>query len=301
MTYNVAAMILNRIVIVGLGLMGGSLARALHGHTAAIIGVDLDLETRRMALEAGVVVAVADDLAAVDIRPNDLVILATPVRTILSQLERLPTIVADGCLLLDLGSTKAEICAAMDSLPTQFAALGGHPMCGREVGGFAHSSAELFRDQAFVLTDSQRTTPRLRQVAVQLIDAIGAYPVVLEAARHDAIVAAVSHLPYLVAGLLMQTALETAAVVPELWTIAASGFRDTSRLAGSDPTMMRDIVLTNRDAVTAQLLAYRHYLDELLTRLDDPERLEVWMQNQQAAHMAYRHLSSNRADITTNL
>lgn len=301
MAYNVAAMIVDRIIIVGLGLMGGSLARALRNDVSAIIGVDSDLETRQTAIASGVVAAVADDLAAVIIRPTDLVILATPVRTILAQIAALPTVAPRGCMVLDLGSTKTEICAAMDGLPESFQAIGGHPMCGREVGGFAYSSADLFRGQNFLLVETGRTTPTVRRVVVQLIQAAGAQPVLIDAARHDAVVAAVSHVPYLAAALLMQQADETAVTTPEIWNIAASGFSDTSRLAGSNPTMMRDIVLTNRDVIAEQLLVYRDHLDALLAMLDDADRLAAWMQQQQEAHAAYRSLKANNADFTTNL
>ncbi len=301
MAYNVAAMIVDRIIIVGLGLMGGSLARALRNEVFTIIGVDSDLETRQTAIASSVVAAVADDLTAVTIRPTDLVILATPVRTILAQIAALPTVAPRGCMVLDLGSTKTEICAAMDGLPESFQAIGGHPMCGREVGGFANSSAGLFRGQNFLLVETGRTTPTVRRVVVQLIQAAGAQPVLIDAARHDAVVAAVSHVPYLAAALLMQQAAETAVTTPEIWNIAASGFRDTSRLAGSNPTMMRDIVLTNRDVIAEQLLVYRGHLDALLAMLDDADRLAAWMQQQQEAHAAYRSLKANNADFTTNL
>jgi prephenate dehydrogenase len=281
---------IKRVIIVGMGLMGGSMALALHGQVRQQVGIDRDEATRAAALSAGVVTAVATDLSAVDLQADDLLVLATPVRAVLALLDELPQAAPHGCMVIDLGSTKSAICAAMDALPEWFEAIGGHPMCGREVGGFDNASADLYRDKTFILTPTQRTTERVRSAAETLIAIVGAKVRSLEAGPHDEIVATISHVPYVVSALLMQVAADSAETHPELWQIAASGFRDTSRLAGTSPTMMRDILLTNRVAVTAQLRAYRAELDGLLALLDSAESdpLFEWLNQTQLEHRNYR-------------
>jgi prephenate dehydrogenase len=173
------------------------------------------------------------------------------VRTILRLLAQLPAARPDGCLVMDLGSTKAEICRAMEALPPSFQAIGGHPMCGRETAGFGAAAADLYRGQTFVLCENGRTTPQITAVAQEIIKTIGAKPLLLPPQTHDKMVAATSHLPYLVSAALMQTA--AAQNDEQLWQVSASGFRDTTRLAGSDPQMLLDILLTNRMEVLEQV------------------------------------------------
>lgn len=228
--------------------MGGSLALALRPFLSHLTTVDTNPKTRAAAHDFADLVT--DDLAE-GVKEAELVILATPVRTILHLLAQLPAARPDGCLLLDLGSTKAEICRAMEALPSSFQGIGGHPMCGKETAGFGAASADLYREQTFVLCENGRTTPKIAAIAQEIIEAIGAKPLLLPPQTHDNMVAATSHLPYLVSAALMQTA--AAQDNEQLWQVSASGFRDTTRLAGSDPQMLLDILLTNRMEVLEQV------------------------------------------------
>jgi prephenate dehydrogenase len=265
-----------RIAVVGLGLMGGSLALALRGRCRQIVGVDADPAALRFALDHAVVDRTADFGSALDC---NLLILAAPVRTILAQLAALSSqMTADRrtpTVVLDLGSTKSQITAAMEKLPTHFDPLGSHPMCGKEVSGIAHAEADLYRGKTFVLTPLARTSSAALALAQELIETLGARPLILSADRHDALAAVSSHLPYVVAAALMRAAesLED----DQLWALAASGFRDTSRLAASDVTMMTDILLTNRAAILDALTRYRHELDTLIALIDasDPDALHA--------------------------
>jgi prephenate dehydrogenase len=257
-----------RVAIVGLGLMGGSLALALRGQCAEVVGVDTAPHIGAWAVAHAVVDCLCDFESALTCQ---LVILAAPVRVILAQLEGLahrptPTQLPSSCFLLDLGSTKSHITAAMEKLPAHFDPLGGHPMCGKEVSGIEHAEATLFRDKTFVLTPLARASANALKLAHQLIDAIGARPLILSAERHDALVALCSHLPYVAAAALMRAAL--ALGDDGVWDVAASGFRDTSRLAASDLTMMTDILLTNRAAVLDALARYRAELNTLTQLVD---------------------------------
>jgi prephenate dehydrogenase len=254
-----------RVAVVGLGLMGGSLALALRGHCRELVGVDVSATTIDYARRHTVVDRVVDFEEALE---ADLIILAVPVRTIVALLARLPAGPAAGppAVVLDLGSTKSEIAGAMQALPPAYDPIGGHPMCGKEVAGLIHADAGLFQDKVFVLSPLDRTTPRAVDLAQAVVAAVGARPVILPAARHDRLAAASSHLPYAAAVALVRAA--ESLDDDQVWELAASGFRDTSRLAASDVSMMTDILLTNRAAILDALARIQTELGVLAALLD---------------------------------
>lgn len=254
------------VAIIGLGLMGGSLALALRAKNVCgkIIGVDQDAATCAQALSRGAVDQAGAALALV--APADLVVLATPARAIIDLLPRVGASARDGAIIIDLGSTKRAIVQAMERLPARVQAIGGHPMCGKETAGLNSADAHLFQNAVFALTPLQRTSAHTRAVAHTLVASVGARPWVIDAEQHDALVAATSHLPFVVAAALMATANDQATQDARLVAFAASGLRDTSRLAASDAAMMSDIILTNRANVVKRLRQYAAHLD-MLTRL----------------------------------
>ena len=264
------------LTIVGLGLMGGSMARALHDQCADLVGVDNDPETVDLAKRLGVVDRATDDPVA-GLKGCDLAILAVPVQAILDILVRLGRDLPTPRFVLDLGSTKAEIVRAMEALPAGVDPLGGHPLCGKEASGLAASEATLFRGHTFVLSPLDRTSPDMHLLANELIDALGAQPMVMDAERHDRLVATTSQLPYLFATALVATAIEAAATDTAIWDMIASGFRDTTRLAASDLPMMVDILLTNHKEVHKALKRSMTTLQSLasLVASGDAERLRV--------------------------
>ena len=170
--------------------------------------------------------------------------------------------------MLDLGSTKAQIVAAMAHLPEHVQPLGGHPMCGKEVGGIEMADPALYQGRTFILCPLPRTSAAALALAQALAEAAGAHPLLLEPKRQDFLVATLSHLPYLLACALVSTADATTSADPAAWEIVASGFRDTSRVAGSDVTMMLDILLTNRAEILKALRAYQGQLDTLTILLE---------------------------------
>ena len=245
-----------RVAIVGLGLMGGSLTGALHGRCARIIGVARREETIEQALSQGLIDDGTTDLAAGVNRAN-IVVLATPVRAIIAQLEQIGPLLSPGCLLMDVGSTKAQVVAQMERLPAGVQPLGGHPMCGREVAGIAAADPTLYQGCTFILTPLNRTSPDALALGRSLVEAIGAHPLILKPEQQDRLAATISHLPYLLACALVSTADALTSSDPATWEIVAGGFRDTTRIAGSDVTMMLDILLTNREEILEALNTYR--------------------------------------------
>lgn len=265
-----------QVTIVGLGLMGGSLAGALRGQCRAVIGVARRAETIETALARGLVDRGTTDLAS-GVREADVVVLATPVRVIMRQLAEIGPLLPKGCLAMDLGSTKAQIVAEMARLPDHVQPLGGHPMCGKEVSGIEVADPTLYQGCTFILTPLPRTSEAALALGRALAEAVGARPLVLEPERQDFLVATVSHLPYLLACALVATADATTSADPSAWEIVANGFRDTSRVAGSDVTMMVDILLTNREEVLKALETYQTQLRDLarLVEAGDEEDLRT--------------------------
>jgi prephenate dehydrogenase len=251
-----------QVTILGLGLMGGSLAGALRGRCRAVVGVARRAETVETALERGLVDWGTTELTRA-VRQADVVILATPVRVILRQLAEIGPLLPEGCVVMDLGSTKAQIVAEMARLPDHVQPLGGHPMCGKEVSGIKAADPALYRGCTFILSPLARTAQAALELGDELARAAGALPLVLEPGRQDFLVATVSHLPYLLACALVSTAETTTSSDPAAWEIVAGGFRDTSRVAGSDVTMMVDILLTNRDKVVEAVNTFQAQLRDL--------------------------------------
>jgi prephenate dehydrogenase len=269
------------LAIVGLGLMGGSLALALRSKNAckAILGITRSPATRAQALARGVLDRAGADLSLAS--EADVIVLATPVHTILEQLPQVGAIARQGAIIMDFGSTKREISRAMQDLPAHIEPIGGHPMCGKETFGFEAADASLYRNALFVLTPLVRTSSFTLAFAESLARTIGAQPIVLDPARHDRIVAAISHLPFTLAATLVSTTDELARAEDLLYRLAASGFRDTSRLAASDTTMMLDILLTNHENVADVMRVYSHHLAELAELISrrDETALRAILQN----------------------
>jgi prephenate dehydrogenase len=249
-------LIQTRIAIVGLGLMGGSLAMALQGRCAALLGVDPDEETRALALELGIVEQVSSRPG--EILPQaDMIILAAPVGAILELLANLPHLHPGPAIVMDLGSTKIHIVQAMQALPERFDPLGGHPMCGKENTSLRHAEAGFFQGAPFALTPLERTSVEAQALAIELVAATGAHPIWLDPTSHDQWTARTSHFPYVVACLLASITPLVAA------PLVGPGFRSTTRVAGTSPSVMLDILLTNRDELLAALADFQLELDRL--------------------------------------
>jgi len=276
------------VTIVGLGLMGGSLAGALQGRCGQVIGVDRDAHSLARALERRFVDQATVDLEA-GVREADIVVLATPVRSIIQLVGQVGEWMQPGSLLMDLGSTKGLILAAMAQLPDHVQPLGGHPMCGKEISGYEAAERELFDGRTFILSPLARTSDEALALGKALVESVGAQPLVIDGRRQDYLVGTISHLPYLLACSLVSTADATTSADPLVWRILAGGYRDTSRVAGSDVTMMVDILMTNREEVVkaARICGEQlAYLADLVDRGDEDALREklVYIRNTRKEH-----------------
>jgi prephenate dehydrogenase len=252
------------IAILGLGLMGGSLAMALRGQCAALLGVDPNENVLDLALHSGLVDKASSDSAEL-LPQSDIVILAAPVRVILSLLGKLPGLHPGSALVLDLGSTKREIFKAMLELPPRFSPIGGHPICGKEKSGLENAQASLYQGAPFVLIPMPDTSPAGAATAERLVQAVGARPLWLDAETHDRWIAFTSHLPYLLALALAQ------ATPSEASLLVGPGFRSTSRVAATPASVMLDILATNRLNVLESVAVLRKRLDALEVCLRDED------------------------------
>ena len=235
-----------KIAIIGLGLMGGSLALALKGKCAALYGIDPDKATRELAIRQNIVDEADSDPARLLFRA-DLVVLAAPVPAILETLENLAELTPNSCVVLDLGSTKEEIVRKMEILPERFDPIGGHPICGKERLSLENADRTLYFAAPFLLTPLSRTTVRALDAAKQIIAAIGARFEMLSPDEHDRILAFTSHLPYLLSSVLALSTPQTVSAY------IGPGFRSASRLAGTPSSMMLGVVLSNRENILAAL------------------------------------------------
>jgi len=259
------------VVIVGLGLMGASLAYDLRGYCRQVTGLVRRPESVTEALASGCVDQATTDPAAA-LPDADLVILATPVRVLLRQIAEFGPLLRPGALLTDMGSTKIEICRALQAAPAHVRVIGGHPMCGKEQAGLAAAEPGLYQGCTYVLCPLPRTTDASHHLMLELALYIGARPLALDPHRHDRLVAAISHLPYAVSSALVAHVAAMGEQDEQVWEVAASGFRDTSRVAASEVKVMLDILLTNRPAVLAAIDDFQARLAglrELLERNDE--------------------------------
>ncbi len=241
------------VAIVGLGLMGGSLAKALAGKCRRISGVDTDAGAGELAVQQGFITGFSTQLE--EILPQaDLIVLAAPVRKIIEIIELIPGLHPGQAVILDLGSTKLEICQAFQHLPERFDPLGGHPMCGKTDSGMAYADATIFQGAPFALTPLPRTSERARRLGEELVQAVGAKALWLDAHLHDRWVASTSHIPYLIA---IALALATP---PDAAPLVGPGYRSSARVAASSVIMMQDILMTNQDPILEAVARVRNSL-----------------------------------------
>ena len=255
------------VAILGLGLIGGSIARALaRAGGWRVIAWSRSRAALDQAVMDGVIdLVAADPMAAASAAP--LVVLATPVPVILETLRTLgPALAASGSLVTDVGSSKSLVMAAAARVPA-LRFVGGHPMSGAETAGYGASRASLFDERPWVVVPGPMSGPGDLAAVGDLARACGARPVEMDAATHDRAVAAIGHVP-LVASLALAGAALESADWPVARQLAAQGWRDMTRLARGDPAMGAGMLATNAQAVAERLRALRAELDEWQVRFD---------------------------------
>lgn len=252
----------NKIGILGLGLIGGSLARALkkYNYPAEIYGYNRNQASLQEALSSGSIdVAVYDFSQFSDC---DLIVLCCPVKINLSMFEKLVPFLKDTVVITDVGSTKEDIHLGIESIPHPGYFIGGHPMAGSEKSGFGATSAQLFENAYYILTPEIKVPKLYVDKMKHLTETIHAIWYILDPKQHDRIVAAISHVPHILASSLVNMVENLDTIDKEMFTLAAGGFKDFTRIASSSPDMWQQICLANQNAVLSTLDTYIEMLNQ---------------------------------------
>ena len=282
---------LMRIAVIGVGLIGGSVALAARQRTGATVtGADASADALRRALERGAIDRAAGSLNDA-VSDAEAVFVAVPVGALPDLVGAALAAAPQDCVVTDVGSTKRAVLAAQAD--PRF--VGGHPLAGAENAGVQHARADLFEGATWYLTPGAGTSGILYERLHRLLRALGAHPAAIDAHTHDRILAVVSHLPHVLANVLVSQAAGTLSVGGERLPATGPSFRDATRVAGAPSAIWTDIYLSNRDALTVEL-------DAAITRLTtvrsaiadaDAEAITVW--NDAAARDRRRLLESQLA------
>jgi prephenate dehydrogenase len=255
------------IGFIGFGLIGGSIARAIkETHPTFTLlsyhysngGMGKGLED---ALEDHVLDFVYRDLQE-GFSSCDIIFLCAPVLSNITYLEQLKDIIKPSCIITDVGSVKSNIHEAVEDIGLKQNFIGGHPMAGSEKTGYENSHSKLLENAYYILTPTDETPSTTTETLYQLVQSIGAIPLVLDYKEHDNVTAAISHLPHLIATSLVNLVKESDDSEENMRTLAAGGFKDITRIASSSPTMWQDICLTNTKSI-------QYFLDKYITSLKD--------------------------------
>lgn len=256
---------IKRLAIIGVGLIGGSLALALKkaAYVAEVVGYTQDKASCQQALDLAIIDDIADT-AAQAVSGADMVVLAVPMGAMAETMAAIAPYITEQMIITDVGSAKAQVVqAAKQHLPTHLDKfVPGHPIAGTEKSGPTAAFAELYQDHRVVLTPISETNEAAHQVVKAMWQAAGADVFDMSVAQHDKVLAATSHLPHILAFNLVNM-LAQGDDVEEVLHYAAGGFRDFSRISSGDPVMWRDICLTNSDAILSLLADYQTQLSTI--------------------------------------
>ncbi|MCL6518381.1 MAG: prephenate dehydrogenase [Armatimonadetes bacterium] len=272
--------LIDNVAIVGVGLIGGSFGMALkkRGLAESVIGIGRNPERLQKAVDLGAIDEWMTDIKA-GVRDADLVYISTPVGLEVHFIQQAVMAAPNGCIITDAGSTKGEICRQADRIVRKDVHfVGGHPMAGSEMTGVEAANPELFVNATYVLTPTSATSPEAMAVVQKLAEAIGSKVIVMDPEAHDWCVAAVSHLPHIIAAALVSMAHEYSLKNPQVFNLVAGSFRDMTRVASSSPVLWRDICLTNVEEIQKAAESFKQHLTEGLRTLEsnDGEAFMKW-------------------------
>lgn len=270
-------MLINKLAIIGVGLIGGSLARALRraGACNNITGYGRDETNLLKAVELGVIDEYSQDISAV-VANADVVVLATPLNTIEPLLSSMAATLQPHTVITDVGSAKGSVVrAARSALNNKLERfVPGHPIAGTEQSGVEASFADLFDNHMVILTPLEENAPEAVGLVTRMWEACGATVVSLSVEHHDQVLAATSHLPHILAYSLVDC-LASMNEHDEIFRFSAGGFRDFTRIASSSPEMWSDICVSNRDNLLQVIEQFEHRLEEITTLIRDSDREQL--------------------------
>jgi prephenate dehydrogenase len=254
-----------RIVVLGLGLIGGSIGLALkqaNWRRAEIIGYARRSETASLALKSGAVDRIESDCRKA-VQGADIIIVATPVLAVRDIFELIASELSDGAIVTDTASTKVQVMQwAQELLPPKTNFVGGHPMAGKEISSIKAATADLFNGCTYCLTPSYGAKPAAIRTVKDMVKAIGANPLDIEAEEHDNLVAGISHLPLLISAALVLATTKNQSW-PQMSRLASSGYHDLTRLASGNPEVSAHICLSNQAAIASWIDIFVEELQKL--------------------------------------
>ena len=292
------------IGIIGLGLIGGSIAKTLkkvHAQNSYIIGYDTASLSCAKAFEEGAIDHIASELGA-DFCKCNVIFICTPVSSIDTVVEKLLPFVSSDCILTDIGSTKSGVIQKIEALLTAHSKkayfIGGHPMTGSEQSGYEASTNYLFENAYYILTPTPGTPDFILFIIQKMIERLGAIPITLEPSYHDFATAAVSHLPHIIASSLVHLVKDQDNYEHALHTLAAGGFKDLTRIASSNPTIWQDICLSNKAPIKACLENYIASLTAFCQTLDSEDSSALYTFFNEAGRYRDTFQDGIKSDIT---
>ncbi len=267
-----------KLTVIGVGLIGGSLAMALRkkGMVGEIVGVGRSIPNLELAAKLDVIDKFTTDPAA-GVMGADLVVIATPVASMAEMMKKIAPYLKEGAIVTDVGSVKAAITKEAEGLlPSGVHFVGGHPIAGTEESGVCAAFPTLFEKHRCILTPTAKTDKEALKKITEIWEAAGSEVILMAAEKHDSILASVSHLPHVIAYSLVNTVDDVKDFEESILNYSAGGFRDFTRIASSSPEMWRDICLINKEAVLDMITRFEKSLSKLKGYIKESNGHEIF-------------------------
>jgi len=270
-------MAVKNISIIGLGLIGGSLAKAFRQEdkNLKIYAVDSSTSSLRLAETEGVIDRGFDD-CCFEIWNSDIIFICTPIRKTIQFITQLSGNISGDCIITDVASTKGEICDYIEGIEKPPVFIGGHPMAGTEKSGYSNAFAHLFENAYYALTPTKTSTETAISTLQKLLCSIGAIPIIISPEKHDLVTGCISHVPHIIASALVTLAGNNENDTGLIKLLAAGGFKDITRIASSNPTMWENIVLSNGKIVIDLLNDCKKIVDEMINNIKSTNNQEIY-------------------------
>lgn len=266
-----------KIAIVGLGLIGGSLGMDLKKKgLARVLGLTRDKEKADYAAKIKAVDFASTNIKGI-VQDCEIIFICYPIHLILPEIQKIIQFVRPGTIITDVASSKELIVSKAEKLmPKGVTFVGGHPMAGKEASGLEAAEVDLFKGKNYVLTKTSKTDAKSLKTIKSLIEKLGAKTIIMDPLEHDTIVAGISHMPVAVAAALVSSVMDAGQLSDDMKRLAATGFKDTTRIASGDPDLGADMFITNKKEVLNSLKRFKKALTEMewMIRLNNIEGIK---------------------------
>ncbi len=266
-----------KITIIGLGLIGGSLAKALRQklNITNIIGINRSIGSILEALEDEIICEGYLEINE-NVYDSDIIFICTPIKTTIEYIKILVGKIKASCILTDVGSTKGEILKFINDLTNPPIFIGGHPMAGTEQTGYKFGFSHLFENAYYVLTPSKSSDDKSMEEMCDIVKEIGSIPIILDYNNHDETTACISHVPHIIAAALVNLVKMIDNDSNKASLLAAGGFKDITRIASSNPEIWENIILSNREKIKGVMEVYVEILNKFMSLIEKSDSKEIY-------------------------